>query len=29
VNNANGQVQTIAITGGWEQYTLAGGTDGL
>ena len=29
VLDADGQVQTIGITGAWEQYVLAGGTDGL
>jgi Ca2+-binding RTX toxin-like protein len=29
VVNASGQVQTVSILGGWAQYVMAGGTDGL
>jgi Ca2+-binding RTX toxin-like protein len=29
LTNSAGQVQEILITGGWSQYVLAGGTDGL
>jgi Ca2+-binding RTX toxin-like protein len=29
VMDADGQVQNISITGGWSQYVMAGGTDGL
>jgi hypothetical protein len=29
VLDVDNQLQTISIVGGWEQYALAGGTDGL
>jgi hypothetical protein len=29
ISDADGQIQTISITGGWSQYVLAGGTEGL
>jgi Ca2+-binding RTX toxin-like protein len=29
VTDADGQVQTVHVLGGWAQYVMAGGTDGL